>query len=153
MTDDKKKPATVAKPPPSKEDVSATLIACGLGQDPSSRRITSAIIADNIKDGRKGTEILVSTNGVPENVGSCVANFYEGKSPNLIDKLEAGWKNLRENFGLAVAGAKEKTVEAVREGAPVGANIATSGGVDVIRTYQRETAERASQISGPGATR
>jgi hypothetical protein len=90
MTDDKKKPPTSPKPPPSQEDVSATLIACGAGQDPSSRRISAGIIADNIKDGKKGADILSATRGISDNVGSCVANFYDDKPPTFGERV-SGW--------------------------------------------------------------
>jgi len=77
------------KPSKSVEGVTATLESCGLQTDASSRTISASLIAGNLANGATGVKDITSGVRILPNVGQCVADQYDGKKPDLGDRVGA----------------------------------------------------------------
>lgn len=107
------------KPDKSIAGVSTALVDCGLKTDSSSKSISASLIAGNLANGATGVKEITSGVRIPSNVGQCVADQYDGKRPDLGDRVGA-FINSFKTAATGVVASVETAMKASEPGTAMG---------------------------------
>ncbi len=113
------------KPEKSREGVAAVLVNCGSTAEADSRRISAAIISENLAGGAKGVDAITGGARLPSSVGQCVADQYDDKKPSVSDRVSSWAGRLKESFESATTGISNAVSDlAIKPGqGPTSVNI------------------------------
>lgn len=107
------------KPSKSLEGVTATLESCGLQTDSNSKKISASLIAGNLANGATGVKDITSGVRILPSIGQCVADQYDGKRPDLGDRVGA-FINSFKTAATGVVASVETAMKASEPGTALG---------------------------------
>lgn len=107
------------KPSKSVEGVTATLESCGLQTDSGSKKISASLIAGNLANGATGVKDITSGVRILPSIGQCVADKYDGKKPDLGDRVGA-FINSFKTAATGVVASVETAMKASEPGTALG---------------------------------
>lgn len=118
----------------SKAGVAANLEACG-ASDTASRRISAGIISENLADGAQGVGDITRGARLPDNVGKCVADIYDGNKPSAWEKFGTQITSLSSAFKEAADSLKGGAKPALEGMVMDGVNAVTNNTPDKLRAH------------------
>lgn len=118
----------------SKAGVAAHLEACG-APDTTSRGISAGIISGNLASGAKGVDDITRGARLPDNVGKCVADIYDGKQPTAWEKFGTQITSLSGAFKEAADSLKGGAKPALEGMVMDGVNAVTNNTPDKLRAH------------------